>query len=74
MNLLYDILVYEADYGQIIMLALSALEHLLKYLPDSKKIFISLGGVDVLEKLQINHFYEVFVASKDIMEQYFDGE
>lgn len=58
-NLIYDILVTDFEQGRMILLVLSAMNHLFEKLDNAKNIFVGLGGIEVLERLQLSQYYEV---------------
>lgn len=63
-----NLLQKDADNGPIATLALAAIDLLLNKSENAKMAFISNGGQEVLEDLQLSHFYEVYKQASDILE------
>lgn len=56
------------------MLTLSGLDCLLKKSTLAKDIFRRMGGTELVERLQLSPFHEVFKLAADMMELHFDGQ
>ena len=72
-TLFYNILVYEQESGQIQILSLSGLDNLMTKSDQARQIFEKIGGSEVLEKLQISPFHEVYKLASDMLERHFGG-
>lgn len=50
LTLFYELILYDCDHGQLMMLTLSGLDFLLKKSPIAKNIFSRMGGMEILER------------------------
>jgi hypothetical protein len=70
MTMLLERLQHDSDSGAICSMCLTALSLLLERSENARRVFMKMGGDQVLEDLQVNPFYEVYRAAADMLEKY----